>query len=128
MFCKDGSVCNLGRLSSYAIRHAMPSPICNIFYSIDNDDRNSFGRNAPLLQMSSNNRTLYEFNGEQNCMSTKNRNKTVAVRNLERYSDLLSSVGGLLETARRHSARTVNALLTSTYWNIGRKIIEFEQH
>ncbi|HTK80910.1 MAG TPA: DUF1016 N-terminal domain-containing protein [Bacteroidota bacterium] len=29
--------------------------------------------------------------------------------------------------SRHQSARTVNALLTATYWEIGRKIIEFEQ-
>jgi len=32
----------------------------------------------------------------------------------------------LLETARKESARTVNALLTATYWLIGYRIVEFE--
>jgi len=39
-------------------------------------------------------------------------------------------VGGiseLLEAARRASARTVNAFMTATYWEIGRRIVEFEQ-
>jgi len=43
------------------------------------------------------------------------------------YSGLLSSVSELLENARRMSARTVNAILTATYWEIGRRIVEFEQ-
>jgi predicted nuclease of restriction endonuclease-like (RecB) superfamily len=34
----------------------------------------------------------------------------------------------LLEKARRASARTVNALMTATYWEVGRRIVEFEQH
>jgi len=43
------------------------------------------------------------------------------------YAGLLSSVSDLLEQARRTSARTVNTILTSTYWEIGRQIVEFEQ-
>lgn len=44
-----------------------------------------------------------------------------------RYDGLLSSVSGLLEQARYASARSVNAILTATYWEIGRRIVEFEQ-
>ena len=33
----------------------------------------------------------------------------------------------LLEAARRASARSVNAIMTATYWEIGRRIIECEQ-
>jgi predicted nuclease of restriction endonuclease-like (RecB) superfamily len=43
------------------------------------------------------------------------------------YSGLLSGVRELLEAARRASARTVNAFMTATYWEIGRRIVEFEQ-
>jgi len=43
------------------------------------------------------------------------------------YTGLLTSVSDLLEQARRQSARAVNALLTATYWEIGRRIVEFEQ-
>lgn len=43
------------------------------------------------------------------------------------YDDVLAEVVGLLETARRASARTVNAIMTATYWEIGRRIVEFEQ-
>jgi len=33
----------------------------------------------------------------------------------------------LLESARRTSSRTINAIMTATYWEIGRRIVEFEQ-
>ena len=43
------------------------------------------------------------------------------------YPGLLGDVSELLETARRTSARTVNAFMTATYWEVGRRIVEFEQ-
>jgi hypothetical protein len=43
------------------------------------------------------------------------------------YTDLIGGIGSLLEVARRTSARAVNALMTATYWEIGRRIVEFEQ-
>lgn len=43
------------------------------------------------------------------------------------YDTMLSGVAGLLEEARRTSARAVNAIMTATYWEIGSRIVEFEQ-
>jgi DUF1016 N-terminal domain len=43
------------------------------------------------------------------------------------YGGLIGGIADLLETARRSAARTVNALITATYWEIGRRIVEFEQ-
>jgi len=43
------------------------------------------------------------------------------------YPGLVGGIGELLETVRRASARSVNALMTATYWEIGRRIVEFEQ-
>ena len=43
------------------------------------------------------------------------------------YAGLVGDIGKLLEAARRASARSVNALMTATYWEIGRRILEFEQ-
>ena len=43
------------------------------------------------------------------------------------YSSLVGGVSELLEAARRASVRSVNALMTATYWEIGRRIVEFEQ-
>ncbi len=43
------------------------------------------------------------------------------------YDRLLADISGLLEQARRTAARSVNAVLTSAYWQIGRRIVEHEQ-
>lgn len=43
------------------------------------------------------------------------------------YGRLVSDISGLLEQARRGAARSVNAILTATYWEIGRRIVEHEQ-
>lgn len=43
------------------------------------------------------------------------------------YNDLLGGISDLLEKARRAAARTVNTFLIATYWEIGRRIVEFEQ-
>lgn len=43
------------------------------------------------------------------------------------YEVVLSEVVNLLESARQASARSINAVITATYWNIGRRIVEFEQ-
>ena len=40
---------------------------------------------------------------------------------------MFSGVAGLLEEARRTSARSVNSIMTATYWEIGRLIVEYEQ-
>lgn len=43
------------------------------------------------------------------------------------YDSVLSGVVELLDMARRASARVVNTLMTATYWEIGRRIVEHEQ-
>ena len=43
------------------------------------------------------------------------------------YKSMLSGLVELLEAARHTAARAVNAVMTATYWEIGRRIIEFEQ-
>jgi len=43
------------------------------------------------------------------------------------YGVVLNDVAVLLEEARRASARAVNTVMTATYWEIGRRIVEFEQ-
>jgi len=45
----------------------------------------------------------------------------------EPYRGLVGGIEALLEQARRTSARAVNAILTATYWEIGRRIVEYEQ-
>jgi hypothetical protein len=43
------------------------------------------------------------------------------------YAGLLTGVVDLLQQARRASARSVNAIITATYWEIGHRIVEHEQ-
>ena len=59
-------------------------------------------------------------------MSKKRRKKTELVTHDDHYSDVLDSMVDLLESARRASARAVNAIMTATYWEIGRRIDELE--
>ena len=43
------------------------------------------------------------------------------------YAPFLEDISRLLDEARQQAARTVNAFLTATYWEIGRRIVEYEQ-
>lgn len=43
------------------------------------------------------------------------------------YATVHTDIVALLESARRAAARSVNALMTASYWEIGRRIVEFEQ-
>jgi hypothetical protein len=43
------------------------------------------------------------------------------------YQALLKAVFSLLEEARKSSIRAVNSFMTVTYWEIGRRVVEFEQ-
>ena len=43
------------------------------------------------------------------------------------YDGFCGDIVTLLDTARRAAARSVNAVMTATYWDIGRRIVEFEQ-
>ena len=43
------------------------------------------------------------------------------------YRRFASGIAELLAAARRQAARSVNAVLTATYWETGRRIVEFEQ-
>lgn len=43
------------------------------------------------------------------------------------YDAMLDRVVQLIGEAQRSSARAVNAVMTATYWLIGRHIVEFEQ-
>ncbi|WP_423163161.1 DUF1016 N-terminal domain-containing protein [Stenotrophomonas maltophilia] len=43
------------------------------------------------------------------------------------YAGLHSGIVEVLNAARRVTARSVNALMTANYWEIGRRIVEAEQ-
>jgi len=49
-------------------------------------------------------------------------------RNLSgNYNSLYSDITSLLESARKNTAKLINTILTATYWEIGRRIVDFEQ-
>jgi hypothetical protein len=60
-------------------------------------------------------------------MSKKRRKKIELVTHDDHYSNVLDAMVDLLESARRASARAVNSVMTATYWEIGRRIVELEQ-
>lgn len=43
------------------------------------------------------------------------------------YDGLRAGLSALLDEARRGAARAVNVILTATYWEVGRRVVEFEQ-
>jgi predicted nuclease of restriction endonuclease-like (RecB) superfamily len=43
------------------------------------------------------------------------------------YPSLVATLGRLITEARRSSVRAVNTVMTATYWEVGRRIVEFEQ-
>lgn len=53
--------------------------------------------------------------------------KATGRRELSAYGNLVGGIANVLETARRASARAVNAVMTATYWEVGRRIVEYEQ-
>jgi predicted nuclease of restriction endonuclease-like (RecB) superfamily len=42
------------------------------------------------------------------------------------YPALVAGLSAVLESARRASARAVNSVMTATYWQVGRRIVEYE--
>ncbi len=44
------------------------------------------------------------------------------------YQAVLGDVVQLVDGARRAAARSVNAVMTATYWQIGRRLVKVEQH
>lgn len=46
---------------------------------------------------------------------------------MKKYEVLLDDVGALLEEGRKHAYQAVNSILVKTYWEIGKRIVEYEQ-
>ncbi|MEI6790517.1 MAG: DUF1016 N-terminal domain-containing protein, partial [Myxococcaceae bacterium] len=44
------------------------------------------------------------------------------------YDSILTDVVNILDEAKRSAVRTINKAMTTTYWLIGRRIVEQEQH
>ena len=45
----------------------------------------------------------------------------------ENYNSIRTGIVELLKLARSTAARNVNSIMTAVYWDIGRRIVEFEQ-
>jgi len=60
-------------------------------------------------------------------MNRPNKKKKTSPAATSAYSGLVGGISELVKIARRSSARAVNALMTATYWEVGRRIVEFEQ-
>ena len=45
----------------------------------------------------------------------------------KKYSSLIGSIGSLLEQGRKQAYQAVNTILVRTYWEIGKRIVEYEQ-
>ena len=45
-----------------------------------------------------------------------------------KYNDLLKNIGSTIETGRNNALSALNEQILLTYWEIGRHIVEFEQH
>lgn len=60
-------------------------------------------------------------------MKKKPHQKAISQTPSAEYGGLIGGIAELLEASRRTAARTINALMTATYWEIGRRIVEFEQ-
>jgi hypothetical protein len=60
---------------------------------------------------------------------TPRKSKSVASKKDQAvgYTDLLNDVACLVDMARKTSARTINAIMTATYWSVGWRIVEHEQ-
>jgi hypothetical protein len=54
------------------------------------------------------------------------KRRPVATTRPAGYDAMFNRVVQLIDDARRTSTRTVNAIMTATYWLIGRHIVEFE--
>src|SRR4030042_2983095 len=44
-----------------------------------------------------------------------------------KYAALIIGIGSLLEQGRRQAYHAVNAILVKTYWQVGQRIVEYEQ-
>ena len=60
-------------------------------------------------------------------MAARKLSAQKAINPIEGYDSIVSELSDLIESARRVSARSVNAVMTATYWEIGQRIVESEQ-
>ena len=54
--------------------------------------------------------------------------ESITINNNPEYNRLLLNVGETFEQGRRRAVAAVNTAMVQTYWDIGRQIVEYEQH
>jgi predicted nuclease of restriction endonuclease-like (RecB) superfamily len=64
---------------------------------------------------------------EVEAMAKKRANVDLVLAGEVEYDGLVSLISSLLEQGRRTMVRASNAILTATYWEVGRQIVEYEQ-
>jgi Zn/Cd-binding protein ZinT len=60
-------------------------------------------------------------------LKTKKSNTNLKPLNKPDYKALFSQIGNILIQSKKLAYQSVNSILTTTYWQIGKEIIEFEQ-
>jgi hypothetical protein len=55
------------------------------------------------------------------------KNKKTQFSNAKKYNELIFDISDILTQGRKLAHQAVNTILTTTYWQIGRQIVEFEQ-
>src|SRR3990167_3808893 len=56
----------------------------------------------------------------------KKKMKNIALKE-KTYNNLIVNIGQILEQGRRQAIKVINQILVKTYWEIGKKIIEYER-
>jgi predicted nuclease of restriction endonuclease-like (RecB) superfamily len=60
-------------------------------------------------------------------MAKRGKTTEIIVPQAGGYGELVAGISELLDRARRTAVRSVNGILTAAYWEIGRRIVEYEQ-
>lgn len=60
-------------------------------------------------------------------MKTKTTSRTLLAAP-RGYDGLIKGIAQAIQTGRRQAAWNLNAIMTAVYWEIGRRVVEFEQH
>lgn len=55
------------------------------------------------------------------------KKELIEIKQSDSYSRFIQDICELLAQSRRHAARSVNSVLVATYWELGRRIVEYEQ-
>jgi DUF1016 N-terminal domain len=69
----------------------------------------------------------HSFYDEEDCIDRRKGRMSKSSLYRENYNSIHLEIVELLKAARSASARSINALMTATYWAIGRRILQAEQ-